>query len=110
MIPTPSPRTTAAGLLAVVAAAMASPPPVGADRYVATNGPRWLVLVDDLHLDFRRTGQIRETLAAAVRPIVLSGVLLRLGTSGPPPSGCAPMKTPRGTPSRRRYGRSPATD
>lgn len=83
MIPTPSPRTTAAGLLAVVAAAMASPPPVGADRYVATNGPRWLVLVDDLHLDFRRTGQIRETLAAAVRPIVLSGVLLRLGTSGP---------------------------
>ena len=74
MTPIPSLRTTAAMLLAVVAAAMASPPPAGADRYVATNGPRWLVLVDDLHLDFRRTGQIRETLAAAVRPIVLSGV------------------------------------
>ncbi len=74
-------RTTVAVLVAVVAATTPAPR-VDASR-TPFEATRWLVLVDDLHLDFRRTRQIRGALAAVIRPLVSAGVLLRLQTSGP---------------------------
>jgi len=44
---------------------------------------RWLVLIDDLHLDFRATGRLRAAVTAVVRPLVDAGVVVALRTDGP---------------------------
>lgn len=49
----------------------------------AVDARRWLVLIDDLHLDFRRTGHIRAAIAAVTRPLLDAGVLAGVRTDGP---------------------------
>lgn len=60
----------------------------GHSRQVASTSPpsspvTWLVLVDDLHLDFRRTGEMRKVLTAALDALVRSGDRVVLRSSGP---------------------------
>ena len=43
----------------------------------------WLVFVDDLHLDFRNTGRIRQLVQIFLNDIVLEGDLVAIRTSGP---------------------------
>ncbi len=43
----------------------------------------WLVLIDDLHLDFRRTGEIRRVLKTALDALVQNGDRVVLRSSGP---------------------------
>jgi hypothetical protein len=60
----------------------------GHPRQVASTSPpsspvTWLVLVDDLHLDFRRTGEIRKVLTAALDALARDGDRIVLRSSGP---------------------------
>jgi hypothetical protein len=60
----------------------------GHPRQVASMSPpswpvTWLVLVDDLHLDFRRTGESRKVLTAALDALVLSGDRIVVRSTGP---------------------------
>lgn len=43
----------------------------------------WLVFVDDLHLDFRNTGRIRQLVQIFLNDIALEGDLVAIRTSGP---------------------------
>jgi hypothetical protein len=43
----------------------------------------WLILVDDLHLDFRRTGRIRQALKASLDALVRDGDRVFVRSSGP---------------------------
>jgi hypothetical protein len=43
----------------------------------------WLIFVDDLHIDFRNTGRIREFLKAAAATLMREGDTVVMRTSGP---------------------------
>lgn len=71
-------------VLAVACAASAVP---GAARHAQPGGPRvhWLIFVDDLHLDFRGSGEVRDLLRSVGLALVLDGDLVSLASSGPSP-------------------------
>lgn len=62
--------------LGVRPAASAAQPQVAGER-------PWLVLVDDLHLDFRNTGRIRAAVAAVLRPLHDMAGLAAIRSTGP---------------------------
>lgn len=64
----------------VVAAAAAAPPAESATVYPAV---RWLVFVDDLHLQFRATGQHRDRLRVVIAQLLEDGDEIGLRSSGP---------------------------
>jgi hypothetical protein len=43
----------------------------------------WIVLIDDLHLDFRATGELRKVLRASLDALVRTGDRVALRSSGP---------------------------
>src|SRR6478752_113911 len=43
----------------------------------------WLIVVDDLHLDFRNTGRIRNTMKTIVAELVLEGDRCAIASTGP---------------------------
>lgn len=76
-----------AGLLAVISLALSAEgsgrgnhPGVQPDANPATS---WLVFVDDLHLSFRQTGDLRELLRATCATLVGPADLISLRSNGP---------------------------
>ena len=47
------------------------------------SGVAWILLVDDLHLDFRITGRIRDLARAVLNELVREGDVVAIRTSGP---------------------------
>jgi hypothetical protein len=66
-----------------LAANVAGHPRQVASISLASSPVTWLVLVDDLHLDFRRTGELRKVLTAALDALVRDGDRVVLRSSGP---------------------------
>ena len=63
-------------LLWSLAAGMGAQQPAhAAEQATGIDNARRLVLVDDLHLDFRRTGHVRAAVTAVVRPLFDAGGL-----------------------------------
>ena len=76
------PRSHAAMVAAVLA--LASHITVaGFDRSTAATDNAWLIVVDDLHIDFVHTGRLRTLLRAVVSKLVLDGDLYELLATGP---------------------------
>lgn len=48
-----------------------------------TDRVAWVLFIDDLHLDFRNTGRIRQLAQTFLKDIVLEGDLVAIRTSGP---------------------------
>jgi hypothetical protein len=67
-------------LLAIAGSGSARP--VVQETHVA-RARRWVVLVDDLHLNFRHTGRIRAAIATVTRPLFDAGLLVGVRTDGP---------------------------
>lgn len=61
------------------AASPQSSPPSAAARTPVT----WLIFIDDLHLDFRNTGRLRDMLKTIVRELVQDGDQVAVASSGP---------------------------
>ncbi len=83
---------TAALVVCLASTSMAQLAPAIAPERLA-DGVRWLVLIDDLHLDFRRTGYIRKAVAAVVRPLFDAGVLAAIRADGSSPLALATHDT-----------------
>ena len=75
-------------MTALIAAILAVAPraTVGAlDRSLAQADYAWLIVVDDLHINFANTGRLRSLLRAAASDLVRDGGLVELRTTGPSP-------------------------
>jgi hypothetical protein len=80
------PRGLAAAVaFAAVAVLAGGPRSLDAAQPADGDAMRWLVLIDDLHLDFRATGRLRAAVTAVVRPLVDAGVVVAMRTDGPSP-------------------------
>lgn len=78
------PRGLATALAIAAFAVMAGGKPgAQAAQPVGSDAVRWLVLIDDLHLDFRTTGRLRSAVTAVARPLVEAGLVVALRTDGP---------------------------
>ncbi len=78
------PRGLATALaLAAIAVMSGGRPGARAAQPEGGDAVRWLVLIDDLHLDFRTTGRLRSAVTAVVRPLVEAGLVAALRTDGP---------------------------
>jgi hypothetical protein len=75
-------RLLALGVLSAIACITRSR--VGAAAQDA--GVTWLIIVDDLHLDFRNTGYIRKLLGSIASELIRDGDALVLRCSGRSPS------------------------
>jgi hypothetical protein len=49
----------------------------------AADSVAWMLFVDDLHLDFRNTGRIRQLVQIFLKEIAREGDLVAIRTSGP---------------------------
>lgn len=75
---------TSAALVAAVAASVGAQARATPEARTSLAEERqWVVLVDDLHLDFVRTGSTRRTVTAVVRPLFEAGLLAGMRTNGP---------------------------
>ena len=50
---------------------------------VAPNPVTWLIIVDDLHLDFRNTGRLRDLLRRIVKELIVEGDRVAIASTGP---------------------------
>jgi hypothetical protein len=50
---------------------------------VAPNPVTWLIIVDDLHLDFRNTGRLRDLLRRIVKELIVEGDRVAIASAGP---------------------------
>ena len=74
------------GLLAIGAGmcvAGAAPAHAVVRQTLPNTGVAWVIFVDDLHLDFRHTGRIRNLLRTIVAQVVRDGDLVSVRASGP---------------------------
>lgn len=76
------PRCAAAVLAAVIALAPHATA-VTSDRTTAAIDNAWLIVVDDLHIDFVNTGRLRSLLRAVASELIHDGDLFELRTTGP---------------------------
>ena len=67
-------------VIATYAAAFAQSPPLAATTQTPVT---WLIFVDDLHLDFRNTGRIRDLLRTIGAELIREGDRLAIVSSGP---------------------------
>lgn len=75
--------TTAMLALCLARTSSARSAPNAPSLRLPAHEPCWVVLIDDLHLDFRRTGAIRSAVTAVVRPIFEAGALCAIRSDGP---------------------------
>ena len=86
------PRYLAALIAAVLA--VAPRPTAGAlDRSIAQADNAWLIVVDDLHINFANTGRLRDLLRTVGKELVRDGDLVELCTTGP--SAAVPLTADR---------------
>jgi hypothetical protein len=75
-------------LIAYLAAYAATPASItyaqtSAPGAAAANPVTWLIFVDDLHLDFRNTGRIRDAMRVMAAELIRDGDTFAIGSSGP---------------------------
>jgi hypothetical protein len=75
--------TIAACLLSILLGAAPAAQSRGAAQAPAPAGITWLILVDDLHLDFRNTGYIRELLRSISTTLIRDEDAVAVRSSGP---------------------------
>ena len=66
-------------LVASASVAAQSSPPAAAGRVPVT----WLIVVDDLHLDFRNTGRIRDAIKTIAAELIQDGDKFGIASTGP---------------------------
>jgi len=71
-------------VVVIAAATLLAAGPAGAQPAV-----RWLLIVDDLHLDFRNTGKIRTLLKTIAAELIRDGDQVALHCTGPSPASVA---------------------
>ena len=75
-------RLAAIAFLCIAAHAAASAQPPQPDARAKTP-VTWIIVVDDLHLDFRNTGRIRDMLKTIVKELIQDGDHFAIVSSGP---------------------------
>jgi hypothetical protein len=84
---------SAAALIAALLALASDGTVVALDRSIAQADNAWLIVVDDLHINFANTGRLRSLLRTAASELVRDGDLVELRPTGP--SGAVPLTADR---------------
>ena len=72
-----------AAWIAVFLAVASCPTAAARDRSIAQADNAWLIVVDDLHINFANTGRLRTLLRTIAAELVRDGDLVELRTTGP---------------------------
>ncbi len=80
-------------LIAAIAALAADGTAVARNRSTAQAENAWLIVVDDLHINFANTGRLRDLLRTVAKELVRDGDLVELRPTGP--SAAVPLTADR---------------